>query len=147
MTGDVEAENLLLFRQALRLGPRWDVGQHVAGFGRARVAGSRSEQRRLPGDKVLLSERCLADRDVQRRRQLRAVTAQRIHCAGVDESLEHALVADAKVDSLAQIEDRLEGAILGAGGKNGINRRSANVPDAAQSEAKLRLADDGELVT
>src|SRR3954466_16094203 len=102
MTGDVEAENLLLFRQALRLGPRWDVGQHVAGFGRTLVAGGGSEQRRLAGDQVFLSEGCLADCNVERRRQLRAVTAQRIHCAGVDESLEDALVADAKIDSLTQ---------------------------------------------
>src|SRR2546423_10757500 len=64
----------------------------------------------------------------------------------MDQRLEHALVADAEIDSLAELEQRLEWSVRLPGADDGINRGSSDVPHSAQPKADLGLPDDGELV-
>jgi hypothetical protein len=61
-----------------------------------------------------------------------------------DEGLEHALVADAEVDPLAEIVERGEGA-LGARGDDRLGGAAADVADGAEAEADALVADHGEL--
>src|SRR4029077_947199 len=60
--------------------------------------------------------------------------------------IEHPLVADAEVDSLAQVEDRPERAVFLPRTDDRFDRGATDVANAAESEADLRLADHRELV-
>ena len=84
MAGDVEAEDFFFLCQTLGLGPRRDVGKAVRGPGLLRLACRGAEERRLPGHKVFLLERGLSDGEIERCRELRAVTSERIHRSGVE---------------------------------------------------------------
>src|SRR5688572_14739696 len=109
VAGDIETENLFLFGQTFAFTPGCDVrkanmalGFRLSALGgraglacRARRAESRElpKQRHLPALALLLTQRRLVQRRVQRRPTLRALGAQRIERAGRDQGLEDALVA------------------------------------------------------
>ena len=105
MAGDVKAEDLLLFRQSFRFGPRLDVGQRMGRLHFFATARGRAEQRGLTSGDVFLLERRLADGEIEGRGELGAMSAQRIHGPGVDESFEDALIANTEIDALAEIEE------------------------------------------
>ena len=66
-----------------------------------------AEERDLAARHVFLRERRFVNRRVERGRELRAVAAERVERAGVDQRFEHALVAAAQVDAVAEVEERL----------------------------------------
>ena len=66
-----------------------------------------AEQRDLAGHDVFLLERCLTNRSVECGRELRAVSTKRIEGARVNQRLENALVAHAKIDARRKIEDAM----------------------------------------
>ena len=74
------------------------------------------------------------------------MSAKRIHGSSVGERFEHSLVAYAKIDSIAQIEQRAEGAVLLAGVDDRIDGGAPDISNAAKAEADLRLTNYGELV-
>src|SRR6185503_11268962 len=143
--GDIEAENLLLFRQALRVGERRDVRKHVLHRRRAHPIVA-TEEGHLSGSALLLLERCLLQRAVENRCVLRAMPTEIIQRAGRDERLEHPLVAQTQVDALAEIEETPERALLRTRGEQGVDRRASNVANGAEAEAYALLGDHRELV-
>jgi hypothetical protein len=73
------------------------------------------------------------------------MAAQPIECARVNERLEHALVADAQINALAQIENTREG-LLGSRLEHRIDRRAPDVPDGPEPKTNASIANDRELV-
>src|SRR5687767_5111361 len=71
--------------------------------------------------------------------------AEAIECTGVNECLEDALVANAQIDALTEIEDARE-RLLRACLEHGIDRGASDVPDRAEAETNSAVANDGELV-
>src|SRR6476660_7440714 len=74
------------------------------------------------------------------------MTTQRIKRACLSERFEDALVADAKVDSLAQIEQGAERSALSAGSENRIDCGASDVSDSAKAKPNLPITNDSELV-
>src|SRR6476646_10262599 len=74
------------------------------------------------------------------------MSAERVHRSGVHERFQNALVADAQVDSLAELEQRVEGAVLLSCVEDRIDRGAPDVTDSTEPEANVPLADDRELV-
>src|SRR5207253_3095452 len=102
--GNEEAEHGLLTRQPIVLAPGRNVGERRA---RSRERGGFAEQAHLAGLSVPLTRLGFGEGVVQRRDELGALAApvagERVACAGVDQRLEHALVAEAQVDAVALI--------------------------------------------
>ena len=146
MAADVEAEDLLLARQPLGFGHRRDVGQHVRRM-RLVAVGVRgaAEHRHLPHRLLLLLERRLLHRRVERRPVLRAMTAQPVERARGDERFEHALVARAQIDAVGEVEEALE-RLLALRGEDRVDRAAAHVADGAEAEANPLLVEHRELV-
>ena len=142
----VEPDRLFLLRQPLRLRPRRDVRERELRVWLQLAVKRAAEHRYLSRRRFLLLERRFTQRLVENRGVLRAVTAEAVERARLNERLEHALVADAQVNAIGEIEQRLERAIR-ARRDNRIDRRAADVSDCAESEADSLLADDGELVS
>ena len=67
--------------------------------------GRLAEQAVLTRRPLLLADLGLAERVVQRRDELGAVSTQRVTGTGVDERFDHALVAEAQVDAVAQLHE------------------------------------------
>src|SRR5256885_12998396 len=71
--------------------------------------------------------------------------AERVAGAGVDERLEDALVAEAQVDPVAQVDERAVRPPRGPPGENRLDRARADVLDRAEAEAEPAVADHREL--
>ena len=76
--------------------------------------------------------------------KLRAAGAERIERAGLDQAFEHAPVQQARVDGVAELEERVEAAQLLARFENAAHRIFADVLDGAHAEANL-FADGREV--
>src|SRR6185503_15716822 len=127
--------------------PERNVGKGVSRFDLFRFTDGRTEQRDLSGDEIFLLERRLSDGDVECGGKLCPVPAEGIHRTGEDQRLEHPLVADAQVDTLAKVEQGAEGSVLRSRGEYRIDRCSSDVADAAEPKTNPGVTDDGELVT
>src|SRR5450432_4243023 len=145
--GDVEAENLLLLREALAVAPGRDVRQRARELRAWRlIAGGKAEERALATRRLILFEPRLLQRGIERREKLRAMAAERVERAGCDHRLEDALVAQPQVDAIAEIEERREGRIR-ARSQDRVDRGTADIANRAKAEAHALVADDGELVS
>src|SRR5439155_22783531 len=103
VSGDEEAEHGLLAREAVMLVPGEDIGERGSGSG-GRGVPPASEQRMLTRLPLLLARLRLGKRDVERGDELGAVAAERVAGARVDQCLDHPLVAEPQVDSVAQVD-------------------------------------------
>src|SRR3989440_9158836 len=108
-----------------------------------------SRRRHTRSDRDWSSDVCssdlLSERGVERRHELGAVPAERVAGAGVDERLEDALVAEAQVDPVAQVDERAVRPPRGPPGENRLDRARADVLDRAEAEAEPAVADHREL--
>src|SRR5437016_13066471 len=104
-----------------------------------------AEESHLAGFALSLPGLRLSERGVERRHELGAVPAERVAGAGVDERLEDALVAEAQVDPIAQVDERAVRPPRGPPGENRLDRARADVLDRAEAEAEPAVADHREL--
>src|SRR5258707_13332714 len=109
MPADIEAEDLLLPRQPLRLGHGCHVRKDARRVGSRRVrVGWPAEQRSLTHRLLLLLQRRLLHGDVERMPVLRAVAAESIQRTRGDQRLEDAAVAAREIHALREIEEIAE---------------------------------------
>src|SRR5207244_7264456 len=102
-----------------------------------------------PGLSLLLAYPALGERGVERRDELGplppAVSRERVTGAGVDDRLEHALVAEPQVDPLAQVYERGVGPAARTARDDGLDGPGTDVLDAPQPEPEPPVGDHGEL--
>src|SRR5205085_473111 len=124
------------------LRPGRDVGKRGPGPG---ARGLSPEQRMLTRVPLRLASLRLAIRVVQGGHQLRAVAPEGIARAGVDQRLDHPLVAEPEVDPLAQLYERATGPAGLPPREDRLDRAFAHVLDRAEAKADALVAHHGEL--
>src|SRR5438270_10538491 len=100
----------------------------------------------LPGEALLLAHLRLAERMIQGGHQLRTLAPQGVAGAGVDQGLDHPLIAQPQIDAIAQLYQRAVRARL-ASCDDGRDGSFANVAHRAQPESNSLITDDRELIT
>src|SRR5213595_1547238 len=83
---------------------------------------------------LVLPRVAFAERGVQRRDELGAVTPEGIAGTGVDQRFEDALVAETQVDPVAQVDEGVVRPARRPAGQDGLDRAGADVLDRAQTE-------------
>ena len=143
VTGNEEAKHRLFSCQTLVLGPGRDVGE---GGGGTWGGGIFPKEPMLAGEALLLAHLRLAERMIQRGDQLGPLASQGVAGAGVDQRLDHALVAQPQVDAVAQLDERVIRRRL-ASRDDGGDSTFADIPYRAQSKSYPLITDDCELIT
>jgi hypothetical protein len=139
MAGDEEAQRFLLEREALGLGPRRRV-RDALGRARGRGGGVRpAEEARLPRLAVALALLPALHRRVDRRVERRAPGVGPVEAAALDEALDHAPVHAARVDAVAEVEQRAERPALAPGRQHQLDGALADVLDGGKTETNVCL--------
>ena len=142
MAGDVEAEHLLLEREALVGLPfRRDLGRRASPDGRRRQD---LEEGPLPFGAVTLLALAALECRVGGGEEMRTREAERVEGACLDETLHHTPVDEPEVDPRAEVLQRLERPLAATRLQDRLHRGLADVLDRGQAEAN-RVAGDAEL--
>ena len=139
MPGDEEAQDLFFIGQALVLLPFGDGGQ-LLGMAVDLLFLKDAEKPVLAEFGVALRFLRAFNRLVQHRHELRAI-AELIHGPGLDQRFQHALVQQAQVHLLAELEDVLEPAEFRSRGDDGIDGVAAHVLHRRTSDADCNPMD------
>ena len=99
------------------------------------------EDRALAGEPVGVLLAAPGERLLEQREHALARRPGRVERAALDEALERALVHDLRVDALAEVPERREGAAFLAGRDDRADGRLADVLHGVQAEADLALDD------
>src|SRR2546426_1282154 len=140
--GNEEAQDRLLAGEAVVLAPGGDVGKRGPGVG---GRGLTAEQRVLARVPLRLAGLRLGKGVVQRRDQLRAVAAEGVAGTGVDQRLDHALVAQPQIDAVAQVDERAIRPTGASPRDDRLDRAAAHVLDRPEPEPDAAVAHHGEL--
>ena len=135
MACDEEPEDFFLGREPRVLVPVRNVGKAIIGGLRLFLL-KHSKQAVLAGFGVALSLLRLLHGFVKNGHELCAAS-ERIHGAALDQRFKHALVKKAKVDVLAELEDRGEAAQFFSRGDNRFDGIAPDVLYRSQSEADI----------
>src|SRR5689334_16994314 len=109
MSGDINAEHLLLARELLLWSPIRKVRKRLLGVGRFIL--NHTEQASLATLPVLPHPLPGFHRAFDHGEQLRAIAREAVQCPGLDQAFNDPAIDRAKVDSFAKVEQRFERAI------------------------------------
>ncbi len=139
MSGDVHPRNLLLQRQPLPQGIIRQIRQRVILLNQRRTAERHVEQADLPVYRLLAQGRVRIHGGFKHRHQLRTIAAHAVERARLDEALDDALVAFARVDAAAEVEDVAVRAVL-ALADDRVHSALPDRLDRAQAEENPQLS-------